>query len=384
VKFDNTQRVLVISDSYPTNSHKRSGIFGFDDFVYYKSRAEKAKMLILFRKTIQRTDLFSISSAVRRIREQLEEIEFEIRENGDVELIPYVSLIKPFVFKEDLFLSKRSVFSDDNFDIVIVHSTVHTGLNIGWIRRQFRRCKIVLKVHSDWTLFPGTIRYFTLRAALRYDEVWANSENTASKIQLLLRQQYQDSRRLPVLLVDYPKFHINQEVIEKKTDVTEVLTVANLIEAKGYRECFGVLSILEKANINWHWTIVGAGVFYEGLLLLIEKYFFRGKISIVSEAPKTVVHELMRKSNVYLQLSHRESFGIAPIEAFTFCNKVIVSDKIPSICELGLGANENVFVITDIAELDQIRSSLCEFVLSPPDWAGFQSGIRKIMDKCYN
>ena len=128
----------------------------------------------------------------------------------------------------------------------------------------------------------------------------------------------------------------------------QILTVANLVKEKGFEESFDILKVLEEAKVSWFWTIIGKGIFYNNIIQLATDFNVLHKISILSEIQKPYLFDYMKKSDIYLQLSYQETFGIAPIEAFSYYNKLIVSDHITSIKELGLATNKNVLIIKDI------------------------------------
>jgi len=175
--------ILIITDSIPTPSFKRSGIFGYDDFQFFSNKGDDVKMIILYRITYERRFLFDLKKQVNLIRNQIKEIKDLVAKNPNIEFIPYFSLIKPFVFKEDLFLFKKSKFNSQLFNFIIVHNMLHTGLSIGWIRKQFPGSKIVLKEHDNWLLYPKLVKYFAIKYINKYDKILANSESTKQSFQ---------------------------------------------------------------------------------------------------------------------------------------------------------------------------------------------------------
>src|SRR6185503_7991174 len=137
--MEKMKNILIICDSIPTESYKRSGVFAFDDYDFLLKKGYNVKLVILYRITYSRGNLFQLQKQYKTNRLQISEINKAVKKNPDLELIPYYSLIKPFVFKEDLFIIKNSRFKKEKFDVVIVHSMLHTGLNIDWIRKQFSK-----------------------------------------------------------------------------------------------------------------------------------------------------------------------------------------------------------------------------------------------------
>jgi hypothetical protein len=356
--------ILVISDSIPTPSFKRSGIFGYDDFEFFSNKGYDVKMIILYRITYDRRFLLDLKKQTILIRKQIKEIRDFIEINPNIELIPYFSLIKPLVFKEDLFLFKKSKFNNLKFEQIIVHNMLHTGLNITWIRKQFPDSKISLKEHTNWFCYPKLVRYFAVKNINKFDKIFANSE-TSRNFFLKIFSDYKNLLKSPppVIEINYPKFNINtKKIVKSKSDCLQILTVANLLKAKGFEESFVVLNFFEEAKIEWFWTIIGKGIFYNNIIQLATDFNLIHKISILPEVQKPYLYEYMKKSDIYLQLSYKETFGIAPIEAFSHYNKLIISDHITSINELGLAQNKNVLIIKDMTNILSQKDDIVNFI----------------------
>lgn len=356
------RRILIVSDSLPTPSFKRSGIFARDDYKYFKECGYLVKVLILHRRTFERRNLFAPIKQIKKINTQLNELRQIESDNPNIEVLSYYSLIKPFVYKEDLFLFKNSRFANVKFDVVIVHSMLHAGLNIDWIKRQFPFSKIILKEHSDWALYPSLIRTIAISKIARYNEVWANSKATKKSFEKIFSAKKKIDN-LPFVSVDYPKFHLNTDFIDKASfETIRVLTVANLVKEKGYEEAFEILKIINKHFKKWEWKIIGHGVYKNRILELATQYGFESNLHIIDEVEKPALYDHYKSANLYLQLSYQESFGISPIEAFSYFNKLIVSDKITSINELELDKNNNVLLIKDLSRIKDQENQILYFI----------------------
>lgn len=375
--------ILIVTDSIPTPSFKRSGIFGYDDFQFLNRNASIAKMTILHRITIDRRFLLDVIKQIKSIKKQIKEIREVADKNPNIEFIPYFSIIKPFVFKEDFFILKKSKFKDEKFQTVIVHSILHTGLNVNWIKAQFSGAKVILKEHSNWLLYPKMVRYFAVRCISKYDMILINSE-AARQTFFTIFSMYkkQIGEPVPAIEVDYPKFKINTLTVTKsESSLLKILTVADLLKAKGFEEAFEILKILETANVKWEWSIIGKGVFLKNIIERATQLGFLEKIKILPEVQKPALFEHMKESHIYLQLSYRETFGIAPIEAFSYYNKLIISDHINSIKELGLSSNENIFIIKNINDIAAQKEEILTFVSKKSCEAGFNKELSKINQK---
>jgi len=374
---------LIITDSIPTPSYQRSGIFAYDDFRFFSNKGIDVKMIILYRITYERRFLFNFKKQVDFISHQIKEIKEVVAKNPNIEFIPYFSFIKPFVFKEDLFLFKKSRFRKQAFDQITVHNMLHTGLNISWIKKQFPNNQIILKEHDNWLLYRKFVRYFASRRIAQYDKILANSESTKqSFLKIFSDYKKQIKGTIPIIEIDYPKFSINTLKISKtKSPILQLLTVANLIKAKGFEESFAILKILEDAKIKWFWTIIGKGPFYDTINQMATDFNFSHKISIFPEVQKPYLFEYMKKSDIYLQLSYMETFGIAPIEAFSYYNKLIVSDHITSINELGLATNNNVLIIRDINNIIAQKKDIISFIMKDEFESDFERVLPELNSK---
>ena len=92
----------------------------------------------------------------------------------------------------------------------------------------------------------------------------------------------------------------------------------------------------------------------------------------------------MKKSDIYLQLSYRETFGIAPIEAFSHYNKLIISDNITSINELGLATNKNVLIIKDINDIVSQKECIVNFIYKKEFEDDFDKVLPELNNKINN
>ena len=372
-------KILLITDCYPTESFKREGIFAYDDFIFLKSQNIDVNLLILNRFTIERMKVSHIFREIKKNVIQIKEIKKTIKSNTKIELINYFSMVKPWVMNEDFLLWKEPIMAKNHYDLVIVHSILHTGLNIKWIRKNFLNSKIILKVHSDWLLFNKIVQKYTLKKAQLYDEIWANSETNKRGIEKLFLSK---SIATMKIFVDYPKFHINTERINKKYYPIKFLTVANIIKEKGFDDCFILFEYLTQQNIEWTWEIVGKGNYLEQLNNKIKEYSYTQRIRIIPEVKKENLWQYYQEANFYLQLTYFESFGIAPIEAFCFYNKLIISENIPSITELGIGQSLNILQVNRL-KLNERFADIMKFIKGSDILIDFDSNIQTLSQKIY-
>jgi glycosyltransferase involved in cell wall biosynthesis len=369
------KEILLITNSFPTENYKRSGIFAYDDYLSFLDNGSKVNMIILYRITFEKRHLLNLYGQYKNNKSQINEINAAIADLPNIELITYFSMIKPFVFKEDLFLNKTSKFKNKNFTSIIVHSMLHTGLNISWIKKQFPNQKIILKEHSDWSLFNKITKYFCLKKINLYSEVLSNSLISKEKMENFFLSNKNIVVSPPEMNIDYPKFFVNEKPFLKTYSTLKFITIANLIKEKGFEETFEIMKIVNHMNLDWSWTIVGKGTFLNRIEELIVLNGFERNIKIIPELNKERLYEEFIKSNIYVQLSYRETFGIAPIEGFSFFNKLIVSNEIASVNELGLKKNLNILVLNDIDNIIEQQNDIVRFLLKNQDIDEFSKAI---------
>ena len=122
-----------------------------------------------------------------------------------------------------------------------------------------------------------------------------------------------------------------------------------------------LISSLIGAGYDIFWTIIGNGTDKKSILEYCEEKGIIKNISLLDEMPQAQLKELYSSSNFYVQLSHNETFGISPMEAYAYQCKLIISDMIPSINEL-IEDNDNILKIKkedfDNVNLTQVAAFL--------------------------
>ena len=116
----------------------------------------------------------------------------------------------------------------------------------------------------------------------------------------------------------------------KKT--IEILTVARLHWIKGLEYIIEALGKLESVNFNY--TIVGSGIEYERLVLVINQSRLKNKVQLVGFIPHEDIVPFYKKADLYIQYSLEEGFCNAVLEAQSMGVLTVVSDA--------LGLSENV------------------------------------------
>jgi len=108
----------------------------------------------------------------------------------------------------------------------------------------------------------------------------------------------------------------------------ELLTVANLVSAKGYPELIAVLR--HQLRADWCWHIVGSAdadpVFASCFLSNVRDLLANGRIVFHGPLDPSPLADLMSHMDLYLSASHFESYGMALAEAVAAGLQVVTTE----------------------------------------------------------
>ena len=123
-----------------------------------------------------------------------------------------------------------------------------------------------------------------------------------------------------------------QRVSFNDKNTIDILTVARLHWIKGLEYIIEALAKLQ--SVNFKYTIIGSGIEYERLMLVINQLNLEDKIKLVGHVPHNDIVPFYEKADLYIQYSLDEGFCNAVIEAQSMGVLTVVSDA--------LGLSENV------------------------------------------
>ena len=104
----------------------------------------------------------------------------------------------------------------------------------------------------------------------------------------------------------------------------QILTVARLHWIKGIEYIIEAMGKLE--SVNFHYTVVGSGIEYERLVLVVNQLKLTNKVKLVGYIPHDDIVSLYEKADLYIQYSLEEGFCNAVLEAQSMGVLTIVSD----------------------------------------------------------
>jgi len=147
---------------------------------------------------------------------------------------------------------------------------------------------------------------------------------------------------------------------KSKEDITNIISVSNLVEGKGVDLNLEALGLLFKeGRTNWSYTIVGDGNQRTVLESMTRRLGLEGHVTFIGAVNHDEVYEFLSVADVFVLPSYREAFGVAYLEA--------MASGLPTIGVQGQGPEafithgETGFLVKprDVNDLkDHIRSCL--------------------------
>lgn len=377
IKNEKIERILIISENYPTYLQKRGGVFALDELNFFENQGYLCYLTILYRKTLEKRHILKPYSKIKETQDHINSIKKEVKNRPNCELITYYSLPKPFVFNEACFIAANSSFRDYSIHTVFVHSTLHAGLTIKWIKKQFPKALVILKQHSNINLYHPLVRMLYIRTLHNYDYIACNSNKSKEELKESVKNLEQNK-----LVVEYPKFKINNSpVIKSNKKHIKFCTVANLIKEKGFYESISLIEYIDNKGVDWSWVIIGKG----NLRASLEKEFNNRRwdnVIFIEEVNKINLYKILEESNVYLQLSYKETFGIAPLEAYSYQNKLIISNEITSVNEL-LVDEDNIYKCDLLNLRSYLDSKLLAFLYQTYNHEIYRRNVDNMKQKIF-
>ncbi len=115
-----------------------------------------------------------------------------------------------------------------------------------------------------------------------------------------------------------------QRVSFKNIKTIEILTVARLHWIKGLEYTIEAMGKLE--SINFNYTVIGSGIEYERLMLVINQLNLKDKVKLIGHISHEDILPFYEKADLYVQYSLEEGFCNAVLEAQSMGVLTIVSN----------------------------------------------------------
>ena len=111
----------------------------------------------------------------------------------------------------------------------------------------------------------------------------------------------------------------------RKGNKIEIISVGRPHWKKGYSYAIRACDILNKQNLNFHYTIVG-GEKDEEIIYLLREFNLENKVSLTGKLPQDQVFDLVRDSSLFLLPSLEEGIANVAVESMSLGTPVISTD----------------------------------------------------------
>jgi glycosyltransferase involved in cell wall biosynthesis len=157
------------------------------------------------------------------------------------------------------------------------------------------------------------------------------------------------------------------------------VSVGRLVEEKGMEECLLAFAKLGQALGDAELTIVGEGPDRERLRALTDSLGITSRVTFAGALTPAAVAELLSGSDIYVQHSHREGFGVALAEAAS-AGLPVVSTDVGGIPDQVV-ANETGFLI-DVGDVAGMARAMARLGTDPALRAQLgTAGRRRMVEK---
>ncbi len=301
-------KILIVSNAYPSEEKKYSGIFVKNQYEELLKNKGKGDIIELFYMSRKMTSFYG--SIFKYIKTVIKFIPFYFRKYDIIHLhffYPLIMLV--YIYK---------VFHPKSKLIVTFHGS-DINLHINKNNKLFFR---YLAKKVDYTIPVGI-------------EV---SNNVKNKLDLEI------GKVLPVGIDESVFYHVPD-----KKKCYDLLFVGSFLEVKGIDKLYELIKLLD-SNIKI--CIVGKGSKYESKFkeLIIKGH---NNISLKIDQTQNQLRELYNESKFLILPSRSEGFPTVTLEAM-YCGTPVLTSNIPQFKEqVEEGTNGYTFSINDISELKE-------------------------------
>lgn len=297
--------ILVLSDGYPTESHRMSGLFAFDqakalkkaghNVVYGCVNLRSLRHKNYPGKSIHEKDGMTIYS----INFPLGRVPVKIRKAISCRLFK-------ILFQEIL---------DRGNKIDIVHAHFYDMAYCAAVNKKLFGYELIVTEHYSGYVKGDSSKQKELKkhyskAYELADHVLAVSNNLAVQ----LRDLYGIDVQVVPNVVDTSLFNkvVGKRTIDKKV---RFVSVGRLSPEKNMPLLIEAFAEAYQTNHNMRLTIVGDGPQRKSLLEMVTDLGLENQINLTGALPRESIVEIMENADCFILLSNYETFGVAYIEA---------------------------------------------------------------------
>lgn len=174
-----------------------------------------------------------------------------------------------------------------------------------------------------------------------YDQIFCVS-NSVKKVFDDKYSDFKDKSKVMLNFIDFNKIKLDARAKKNIFDSNylNIVTVGRLTEQKGIDIAIKAANILNKRNLKFRWYIIGEGKNFNRLNVLIKRYKLKDRFILLGY--KKNPYPYMNESDLYIQPSRHEGFGLTVLEAI-FLKKIVLVSDIPVLKEQ-IKNNVNGFV----------------------------------------
>lgn len=241
--------------------------------------------------------------------------------------------------------------NDFNPDLILGHWETPQIQLISKMKKKFS-CKTGIVLHG--ISYLNNPKHIKLREEImNIDIIGVRSRTMARDVKKILNLDY-----MPFICYSgIPDYFISQENIVKDNDKDTFLYVGQLIKRKNIDTIIKALYVAYPCK-DFVLNIVGIGQMESQLRELVSELKLESQVNFMGRVPRSEVSTLMRKSNYFTMVSHREVFGLVYLEALSSgCITIGSKDEgIDGIIEHGF--NGFLCEAGNVTELSEVYKNL--------------------------
>lgn len=216
--------------------------------------------------------------------------------------------LRKYIRKQRALHPMRDLFKKEFFDVAVSYTIGLSTKMVSYIKAK----KKYVFFHSSVDLHHEMLE----REFPKYDGIVAVSQG----VKEMLQREYPMVKEKVMLLQNYvdaenvlQKAQKTQNVINIDKDVVNICSCGRLSPEKGFDMAVEAAAILRDKGCNFKWYFIGDGSERKKVEEIIEKYSLENKVYITGYVDNPF--PLMKESDIYVQPSYEESYGMTIKEA---------------------------------------------------------------------
>lgn len=160
--------------------------------------------------------------------------------------------------------------------------------------------------------------------------------------------KYEDKIQVIYNGLDFKDFYYSPIDLYERHNIPRdkhlILSASRIVKGKGYDEKYDIFKSLVKGNYNYHWIIVGDGVYKEELEKRFKKDHICNFVTFVGNIERKMMREYYSSADIFWLLSNfEESLGLVYIEAIA-CGCPVIGRNHSGVLEV-ISDNKTGFLV---------------------------------------